>query len=102
MKRDQALNIKPIIGIGALGGILFLLGFLAQEAGGSIITLPFVEFKIISAKLGGVLAMFGSLLALALMPWLDWHPVRSANSAPYTKSPIGVCCKLPNFGCYGR
>ncbi len=85
MNRDKALNYPPIIGIGALGGVLFLLGFVAQEAGGSLISLPFADIKIISAKLGGVLAMFGAIAALALMPWLDWHKVRSARFRPMYK-----------------
>jgi len=36
----------------------------------------------ISAKLGGVLAMFGSIGLLVIMPWLDNHPVRSARFRP--------------------
>jgi quinol-cytochrome oxidoreductase complex cytochrome b subunit len=88
MKRDQKLNIKPIIGIGILGTLLFLAGFVAQEAGGNLITLPFMEFKIITAKLGGVLAMFGAIAALAMMPWLDWHPVKSARFRPFYKASL--------------
>ena len=85
MNRDKALNLPPILAIGGLGGILFLLGFVAQEAGGNLVSLPLSDFKIISAKLGGVLAMFGAIIALALMPWLDWHPVRSARFRPMYK-----------------
>jgi len=36
----------------------------------------------ISAKLGGVIAMFGSILVLMLLPWLDRSPVRSARFRP--------------------
>ena len=36
----------------------------------------------ISAKLGGVIAMFGSIALLFLLPWLDNHPVRSARFRP--------------------
>ncbi|MDA1089929.1 MAG: cytochrome b/b6 [Proteobacteria bacterium] len=36
----------------------------------------------ISAKLGGVIAMFGSILILILLPWLDRSPVRSARFRP--------------------
>jgi len=85
MNRDKALNVPPILGIGALGGVLFVLGFIAQEAGGNLISLPFSEFKIITAKLGGVLAMFGAIAALLVMPWLDWHKVRSARFRPMYK-----------------
>lgn len=40
----------------------------------------------IPAKLGGVMAMFGSLLMLILMPWLDTHPIRSARFRPLYKA----------------
>ena len=40
-----------------------------------------VDF-IMSAKLWGVLAMFGSILLLFFLPWLDSSPVRSANYRP--------------------
>lgn len=35
-----------------------------------------------SAKLAGVLAMFGSLVLLALLPWLDTSPVKSCRYRP--------------------
>ncbi len=37
---------------------------------------------IMPAKLWGVLAMFGSILVLFFLPWLDTSPVRSANYRP--------------------
>ena len=37
---------------------------------------------ILPAKLWGVLAMFGSILLLFFLPWLDASPVRSANYRP--------------------
>ncbi|CAN5344118.1 cytochrome b N-terminal domain-containing protein [soil metagenome] len=37
---------------------------------------------ILPAKLWGVLAMFGSILLLFFLPWLDNSPVRSANYRP--------------------
>ncbi|MCW4461791.1 cytochrome b N-terminal domain-containing protein [Sphingomonas sp. BT-65] len=37
---------------------------------------------IFPAKLWGVLAMFGSILLLFFLPWLDTSPVRSANYRP--------------------
>jgi ubiquinol-cytochrome c reductase cytochrome b subunit len=37
---------------------------------------------IIPAKLWGVVAMFGSILLLFFLPWLDKSPVRSANFRP--------------------
>jgi ubiquinol-cytochrome c reductase cytochrome b subunit len=41
-----------------------------------------VDFIGIPAKLLGVLAMFGSILLLFFLPWLDSSPVRSANYRP--------------------
>ena len=43
-----------------------------------------IDFDIwfIPAKLGGVIAMFGSILVLALAPWLDKSPVRSCKFRP--------------------
>lgn len=40
---------------------------------------------IFPAKLWGVLAMFGSILLLFFLPWLDTSPVRSANYRPAYK-----------------
>ncbi|WP_033922210.1 cytochrome b [Sphingomonas sp. 37zxx] len=37
---------------------------------------------ILDAKLWGVLAMFGSILLLFFLPWLDRSPVRSSNYRP--------------------
>ena len=46
------------------------------------IGIPFTEIVIISAKLGGVLVMFGSIALLFVLPWLDRHPIRSARFRP--------------------
>ena len=40
------------------------------------------NFLWIPAKLWGVMAMFGSILLLFFLPWLDRSPVRSANYRP--------------------
>jgi ubiquinol-cytochrome c reductase cytochrome b subunit len=46
-----------------------------------------VDFDIwfIPAKLGGVIAMFGSIFLLFVLPWLDGSPVRSAIFRPKFK-----------------
>ncbi len=46
------------------------------------IGIPFTEIVIIPAKLGGVIAMFGSILLWFVLPWLDSHPIRSARFRP--------------------
>ncbi|GAB5467396.1 MAG: cytochrome b/b6 [Rhodospirillales bacterium] len=49
------------------------------------IGIPFTGIVLIEAKLGGVIVMFGSLVLLALVPWLDRSPVRSARFRPVYK-----------------
>ena len=49
------------------------------------IGIPFTDVVIISAKLGGVITMFGSLLLWLVLPWLDTHPLRSARFRPLYK-----------------
>ena len=44
--------------------------------------IPFTGIIIIPAKLMGVLAMFGSILLLFFLPWLDTSPVRSGHYRP--------------------
>ena len=52
----------------------------------------FIVFQVISiggflfsAKLAGVIAMFGSILLLLVLPWLDTSPIRSAKFRPVYK-----------------
>jgi ubiquinol-cytochrome c reductase cytochrome b subunit len=45
-------------------------------------SIPFTGIIIIEAKLMGVLAMFGSILLLFFLPWLDTSPVRSGHYRP--------------------
>ena len=75
----------PLLGIAA---VMFMLGYLSQvekASGGALLPLPFSSWLFINAKLAGVLAMFGSVILLLFMPWLDWHPVRSARFRPLFK-----------------
>ena len=46
------------------------------------ISIPFIGVTLIEAKLGGVLAMFGAIVLLGALPFLDSHPVRSARFRP--------------------
>ena len=46
------------------------------------VVMPFTGMILIPAKLGGVLAMFGSIGLLFVLPWLDRHPVKSARYRP--------------------
>ncbi len=46
------------------------------------ITIPFTKIVLLSSKLGGVLTMFGAIVVLFFLPWLDTSPVRSARFRP--------------------
>lgn len=52
------------------------------------IGIPFTDIVFIPAKLGGVIAMFGAVGLLFLLPWLDTHPVRSARYRPFFKAAL--------------
>src|SRR5690606_36194624 len=45
----------------------------------------FLSFRFIDAKFFGVLAMFGAILVMALVPWLDTSRVRSGQYRPLFK-----------------
>ena len=47
-----------------------------------VMLVDWITFGIIDAKFFGVLAMFGSILVLALAPWLDTSSVRSGRYRP--------------------
>ncbi len=49
------------------------------------IGIPFTNIVFISSKLGGVILMFGAVLMLLVLPWLDRSPVRSAVFRPMYK-----------------
>lgn len=62
---------KQIIGaLFAVGAILSILGFMGIG---------------IDPKLAGVLSMFGAIIVLFAIPWLDSSPVRSSNYRPMYK-----------------
>ena len=87
-KKNDEINWWKILGMFAIAGLFCIVGYFAQltmEDGKPLIELPFADFHLVSAKLGGVAVMFGSLLLVALMPWLDTHPVRSARFRPLYK-----------------
>jgi len=86
---------------GGIGGIIaFLKDY--ETFARFISHVPFADFKIMEAKLGGVLAMFGSILLLAVLPWLDRHPVRSAVFRPWFRiALIGLVIALCILGYVG-
>ena len=50
------------------------------------IHVPFSSVVLISSKLGGVILMFGSILMMLILPWLDRSPVRSALFRPWFRA----------------
>lgn len=79
------LGTSAVVSLFVIGGALFMGGYLSQidaAAGGKVLNLPFSDVSFVDAKLCGVLAMFGSIVLVALMPFLDKHPVRSARYRP--------------------
>ncbi|WP_424945438.1 cytochrome b [Candidatus Endowatersipora endosymbiont of Watersipora subatra] len=49
------------------------------------IVVPFTAIVVMDSKLGGVLTMFGAILLLFFVPWLDTSHVRSSNYRPIYK-----------------
>lgn len=64
---------------------LVALGFVGDQYPSLGIPFTAAEDAIVSAKLGGVLAMFGAIVLLLVLPWLDTHPLRSARFRPLFK-----------------
>ncbi len=83
--RYKPKNMKKSAGmiLFIIGASLTVFGFLADLNQSWEIPMTAAETAPISAKLGGVLAMFGSIGLLVILPWLDSHPVRSARFRPF-------------------
>jgi ubiquinol-cytochrome c reductase cytochrome b subunit len=66
------------------------------------IYLPFTDTVLINSKLGGVIAMFASILVLVFLPWLDTSKVKSANYRPIYRQFfwifVAVCVMLGWLG----
>ena len=52
----------------------------------AVMFVNWITFGIVDAKLFGVLAMFGAIIVLALVPWLDTSSVRSGKYRPRFKA----------------
>ncbi len=77
---------------------------------GTVLTFSGMLGGFIPSKLTGVLAMFGSILVLFFIPWLDTSPVRSCNYRPWMRLffwifvvvsiVLGYCGSKPPEGIY--
>ncbi len=65
----------------SIGLVVVLLG---AALNGKIFFLT--DITVLDAKLGGVIAMFGSIITWFFLPWLDSHPIRSARFRPAMKT----------------
>lgn len=104
-------NVVKLVAAAAIIGLPgFILGFLKDiPLFASIVPfIPLAAISLMPAKLGGVLAMFGSIAMMILLPFIDRHPVRSANFRPWFKTAVwifvvvflilGVCGSKPAEG----
>ncbi len=109
--KKVADNFATIAGVALLFGMPgALLAFFkdVEMLKPAIDMVPFQSVSLMPAKLGGVLAMFGSIAMLFLLPFLDKHPVRSAMFRPWFKAAVlvllvvfiilGVCGSKPAEG----
>lgn len=76
--RNVILALLPTLGLG-LGFALLMWG--VQVLGLEGVS-NFLNLFRVDAKLGGVIAMFGAVAILFILPLLDRHPVRSSNFRP--------------------
>ncbi len=109
--------LQPRIGYGLLiaAAVIFAIpgGLLAffkdvESLKPVIENIPFGHVSLMPAKLGGVLAMFGSIALLFILPFLDRHPVRSAVFRPWFRVAVlvllvvfvilGICGAKPAEG----
>lgn len=86
-KTKEEINLKTVGITFAVAGVFFLIGYFSQyqlESGETMILGgSFISAAFIDAKLCGVLAMFGSIAILFVLPFMDKHPVRSARFRPW-------------------
>jgi ubiquinol-cytochrome c reductase cytochrome b/c1 subunit len=80
----------------------YFLPFYAILRAAPDITIPFTHLTLLSAKLAGVLAMFGAIGVMFILPWLDNSPIRSAVFRPwYRKATWVLVVAFVLLGCAG-
>lgn len=104
-------NIVPLMVVMIVFGVPgALLAFFKDIPAlhGVIDMIPLGTLSLMPAKLGGVLAMFGAIAVLFVLPFIDSHPVRSAVFRPWYHKAVlallvvfivlGVCGSKPAEG----
>ena len=98
-RTKEEISLRMMGVLFAVAGVFLLIGYFSQyqlESGSTMImsgwwlSKPFID-----AKLCGVLAMFGSIAILFVLPFMDTHPVRSALFRPWFR--IGVLLLVVDF-----
>jgi quinol-cytochrome oxidoreductase complex cytochrome b subunit len=79
---DNYIEANPLVTPAHIVPEWYFLPFYAILRVTPAIGIPFTDIVFISSKLAGVLAMFGSIAILFVLPWLDRSPVRSGNYRP--------------------
>jgi quinol-cytochrome oxidoreductase complex cytochrome b subunit len=82
---DNYIQANPLVTPPHIVPEWYFLPFYAILRATPDIVIPFTNVILIEAKLAGVIAMFGSIVLLFFLPWLDTSPVRSARFRPVYK-----------------
>ena len=82
---DNYIPANPLVTPPHIVPEWYFLPFYAILRATPDIVIPFTNVILIEAKLAGVIAMFGSIVLLFFLPWLDTSPVRSARFRPVYK-----------------
>ncbi|MFO0388130.1 MAG: cytochrome b [Alphaproteobacteria bacterium] len=82
---DNYIEANPLVTPAHIVPEWYFLPFYAILRAVPDIGIPFTSIVFIESKLAGVLAMFGSILILFALPWIDRCKVRSGNFRPYFK-----------------
>lgn len=87
MFRTHKLRNCGLMLAAGLFGLLFLMVVFSIASAGlkDPSFMSYMNVVVIPAKLQGVLGMFGSILLLFVLPWLDTSPVKSARYRPIYK-----------------
>lgn len=82
---DNYIEANPLVTPAHIVPEWYFLPFYAILRATPDIGIPGTDIVFISSKLAGVLAMFGSIIVLFFLPWLDTSPVRSGTFRPKFK-----------------
>ncbi|MDX2113832.1 MAG: cytochrome b/b6 [Alphaproteobacteria bacterium] len=82
---DNYIPANPLVTPPHIVPEWYFLPFYAILRATPDIGIPFTSIVFMDAKLAGVIAMFGSILILFALPWIDRSPVRSGDFRPLFK-----------------